>query len=79
MHNPPPRDNAGENESNLSLFKGQLASASGWSRKALKIEELRAIMLYMLTNLDELNTLSSSILHPTPSFFCWYREFHRQF
>ena len=28
VHNPPPRYNAGENESNLSLFQGKLESAS---------------------------------------------------
>jgi hypothetical protein len=28
VHNPPPRYNAGDNESNLSLFRGQLGSAS---------------------------------------------------
>ena len=29
VHNPPPRYNAGEDESNLSIFQGQLGSASG--------------------------------------------------
>jgi hypothetical protein len=53
MHNPPPRYNAGENESNLSLFRGQLESASASTPKTLKHEEWRTIMLYVLTNLDE--------------------------
>jgi hypothetical protein len=53
MHNPPPHYNTSENESNLSLFKGQLGGASGWTRKTLKVEEWCAMMLYVLTNLDE--------------------------
>ena len=53
MHNPPPRYNAGEDESNLSIFWGQLGSASGVSNKTLKHEEWRTIMLYVLTNLSE--------------------------
>ena len=53
MHNPPPHYNAGENESNLSLFRGQLRSASASTSKTLNHEEWRHIMLYVLTNLDE--------------------------
>ena len=53
VHNPLPRYNAGENESTLSLFRGQLGTASGWNTKQLNIEEWRKIMLYILTNLDE--------------------------
>ena len=53
MHNPPTRYNEGENETNLSLFKGQLGSASGATPKALLNEELRTIMMYVLTNLVE--------------------------
>jgi hypothetical protein len=53
VHNPPPCYNAGENESNLSLFRGQLGSASAPTTKVLKPEEWRSIMLYVLTNLDE--------------------------
>jgi hypothetical protein len=53
VHNPPPRYNAGENESSLSLFRGQLGSASASTTKNLKLEEWRSIMLYVLTNLDE--------------------------
>ena len=36
VHNPPPRYNAVENESNLSLFQGQLGSASASTTKQLK-------------------------------------------
>ena len=53
VHNPPTRYNEGENETNLSLFKGQLGSASGATPKALVNEELRTIMMYVLTNLVE--------------------------
>jgi hypothetical protein len=38
MHNPPPHYNAGENESNLSLFRGQLGSASASTTKTLSHE-----------------------------------------
>ena len=53
VHNPPPRYNARENESNLSLFRGQLGSASASNPKTLNHEEWCHIMLYVLTNLDE--------------------------
>ena len=53
VHNPPSHYNAGENESNLSLFRGQLGSASASTPKTLNHEEWRHIMLYVLTNLDE--------------------------
>jgi hypothetical protein len=53
VHNPPPRCNAGENESNLSLFRGQLGSASGSIAKTLTPKEWRSITLYVLNNLDE--------------------------
>jgi hypothetical protein len=52
VHNPPPRYNAGENESTLSLFRGQLRSASDATPKTLKYEEWRIIMLYVLLNLS---------------------------
>ena len=55
VHNQPPRYNAGENESNLSLFQGQLGSASASTIKQLKNEEWRSIMLYVLTNLVEVH------------------------
>jgi hypothetical protein len=45
--------NAGENESNLSLFRGQLGSTSGLTPKTVKPEEWRIITLYLLNNLDE--------------------------
>jgi hypothetical protein len=53
VHNPPPRYNAGENESNLSLFRGQLRSARASTTKSLTHEEWCCIMLYVLKNLDE--------------------------
>ena len=53
VHNPPRRYNAGENESNLSIFRGQLGSASDATPKTLKHEEWRTIMLYVLNNLSE--------------------------
>jgi hypothetical protein len=56
VHNPPPHYNAGENESNLSLFQGQLGSASASTAKQLKNEEWRSIMLYVLTNLEEVDS-----------------------
>jgi hypothetical protein len=52
-HNPTPRYNAGEVESTLSLFKGQLGSASGSTPKRLDLEEWRRITLYVFTNLVE--------------------------
>ena len=48
VHNPLPRYNADENESNLSLFQGQLRSTSGSTNKRLDNEEWRSIMLYVL-------------------------------
>ena len=56
VHNPPPRYNASEGESNLSLFRGQLGSASGSTSKMLTNDEWRNIMLYVLTNLNEVQT-----------------------
>jgi hypothetical protein len=53
MHNPPPHYNASKNELNLILFRGQLGSASVSTTKTLTHEEWRSIMLYVLTNLDE--------------------------
>ena len=53
VHNPPTHYNEGEIETNLSLFKGKLRSASGATPKALLNEELRTIMMYVLTNLVE--------------------------
>ena len=54
VHNPPPHYNADENEMNLSLFRGQLESASGATPKTLQHEEWRTIMMYVLTNLSEI-------------------------
>jgi hypothetical protein len=53
VHNPTPRYNADENESNLSLFRGQLGSASVSTCKNLQHQEWRTIMIYVLTNLSE--------------------------
>ena len=53
VHNPPPRYNADEDESSLSIFQEQHGSASGATHKTLKHEEWRTIMLYVLTNLSE--------------------------
>jgi len=53
VHNPPPGYNAGDNESSLSIFRGQLGSASDARYKTLNHEEWRRIMLYVLTNLSE--------------------------
>jgi hypothetical protein len=53
VHNPPPRYNVGEDDSNLSLFQGQLGSASVATIKTLNLQEWCTIMLYVLTNLSE--------------------------
>jgi len=55
MHNPLPRYNANENECNLSLFQGQLRSLSEGTPKRLTRQEWHTIMLYVLTNLDEVH------------------------
>ena len=54
VHNPPPHYNAGDNELSLSIFRGQLGSASDARYKTLNHEEWRCIVLYVLTNLSEL-------------------------
>ena len=53
VHNHPPRYNADESSSNLSLFKGQLRKASASGTKTLRHDEWRTIMPYVLLNLDE--------------------------
>jgi hypothetical protein len=53
VHNPLPRYNVDENESNLSLFQGQLGRSSGSTNKRLDIEEWRRIMIYVFHNLPE--------------------------
>jgi hypothetical protein len=63
IHNPPPRYNDGGNESNLSIFRGQLESASGSTTKTLTHEEWRHIMLYVLTNLEEVTPYMEQFLH----------------
>jgi hypothetical protein len=47
VHNPPPRYNDGDNESNLSIFRGQLGRASGSTTKTLTHEEWQHIILYV--------------------------------
>jgi hypothetical protein len=87
VHNPPPRYNVGENESNHSLFRGQLGSASGSTTKTLKHQEWRHIMLYVLTNLDEVtpymqyffNELVKYAIHAVSSQRTWRKEFIHEF
>jgi hypothetical protein len=63
VHNPPPCYNDGGNESNLSIFRGQLKSASGSTTKTLTPEEWCHIMLYVLTNLEEVMPYMEQFLH----------------
>jgi hypothetical protein len=53
VHNPTPRYNADENESNLSLFKGQLGRASVGTYQNLQYNEWCTVMIYVLKNLTE--------------------------
>jgi hypothetical protein len=53
VHNPLPRYNIDENESNLILFQGQLGRSSGSTNNSLENKEWRRIMLYVLQNLPE--------------------------
>ena len=56
LHNPKPRYNANDpkkGRSNLSLFKGILAPASGWKPVSLDVEEWWTILLYLFNNLTE--------------------------
>jgi hypothetical protein len=62
-HNSLPRNNTGENESTLSLFQGQLGSASGSTLKLLGNEEWRSIMLYVLNNLTEVQPFIKYVLN----------------
>jgi hypothetical protein len=63
VHNPPPRYNDGENESNLNISREKLESASGSTTKILRQEEWRYIMLYVLTNLEEVTPYMEQFLH----------------
>ena len=56
VHNPLPRYNVDKNESNLSLFQGQLDRSSGSTNKRLENEEWRMIMLYVFHNLPEVKS-----------------------
>ena len=51
------------NESNLSIFQGQLRSASGSTTMTLTHEEWRHIMLYVWTNLEEVRPYMEQFLH----------------
>ena len=56
LHNPKPQYNAHEPtkcQSNLNLFKGNLAPAGGWKPIRLDVEEWRTISLYLFNNLIE--------------------------
>jgi hypothetical protein len=63
VHNPPPRYNDGGNELNLSIFRGQLRSASGSTTKTLTHEEWRHIILYVLINLEEVMPYMEQFVH----------------
>jgi hypothetical protein len=63
VHNLPPRYNDNENESNLSIFRGQLRSISGSTTKTLRHEECHHIMLYVLTNYEEVKPYMEQFLH----------------
>jgi hypothetical protein len=63
VYNPPPRYNDGGNKSNLIIFRGQLRSASGSTTKTLTHEEWRHIMLYVLTNLEEVTPYMEQFVH----------------
>ena len=61
LHNPKPRYNADEpkkGQSNLSLFKGNLAPSSAWKLVSLGVEEWRTISLYLFNNLTEVRPYS---------------------
>jgi hypothetical protein len=63
VHNPSPRYNNGKNESSLNIFRGQLRSASGSTTKTLRHEGWCHIMLYVLTNLEEVTPYMEHFLH----------------
>jgi hypothetical protein len=51
-----------KNELNLSIFRGQIRSASGSTTKTLRHEEWHHIMVYLLTNLDEVTPYTEQFL-----------------
>ena len=56
LHNPKPRynvDDPKKGQSNLNLFKGNLAPSSAWKPVSLDVEEVRTILLYLFNNLTE--------------------------
>jgi hypothetical protein len=63
MHNPPPLYNDGANESSLNIFQRQLGSVGGSTTKTLRHEEWHHIMLYVLTNLEEVTPYMEQFLH----------------
>ncbi|XP_039837651.1 uncharacterized protein LOC120698185 [Panicum virgatum] len=63
VHNPPPRYNAGDNESSLSIFRGQFESASDARYKTLNYEEWRHNMFYLLINLSEVEPYIGKFHH----------------
>jgi hypothetical protein len=63
VRNPPPRYNDGVNELNLNIFRGQLESTSGSTTKTLRHEEWCHIMLYVLTNLEEVTPYMEQFLN----------------
>jgi hypothetical protein len=59
LHNPKPWHNASDpkkGESNLSLFKGNLAPAGASKPISLDVEEWRTISLYIFNNLTEVRS-----------------------
>jgi hypothetical protein len=52
-----------KNESNLSIFRVQLGSASGSTTKTLRHEVWHHIMLYLLTNLEEVMPYMEQFLY----------------
>ena len=59
LHNPKPRYNADEptkGQSNLSLFKGNLAPAGASKPISLDVEEWWTISLYLFNNLTEVRS-----------------------
>ena len=56
LHNLKPQYNASDpkkGQSNISLFKRNLAPAGGWKPVRLDVEEWRTISLYLFNNLTE--------------------------
>ena len=59
LHNPKPRYNADEpkkGQSNLSIFKGNLAPSNAWKPVSLDVEEWWTISLYLFNNLTKVRS-----------------------